>query len=88
MLGALEMDVDTCIEKYLALAPEIFPEEGFVSGSTLGKLFKGARGTARFDGDKLEGFVKNLVSEKFQDSGPDTPFDSVQANARTSSCRV
>ncbi len=88
MLGTLELDVDTCIEQYLSLAPEIFPEEGFVSGSTLGKLFKGARGTARFDGDRLESFVKDLVSEKFKDTGPDTLFDSVQTNAQSSSCRA
>ena len=73
MLGTLGMDVDTCINHYLAIAPGIFPEEGFVSGSTIWKLFKGARGTACFDAESLEGFVKDLVAEQLTVSRPDTP---------------
>ena len=38
MLGTLRMDIDTCINEYIDMAPEIFPVENIVSGSTLGKL--------------------------------------------------
>ena len=31
MLGKLRMDVDTCIEEYVAMAPQIFPVEGFIA---------------------------------------------------------
>lgn len=64
MLGKLKMDVDTCITKYLELAPQIFPARGFISGSKVGKLFKGIQGTPKFDATALERFVKALVVEK------------------------
>ena len=44
MLGTLRMDIDTCINEYIDMAPEIFPVENIVSGSTLGKLVKVAKG--------------------------------------------
>ena len=76
MLGVLRMDVDECINKYLEMAPKIFPTEGFLSGSSLGKFFHGVRGVARFDAQNLEFVVKKMVSEKFK-SGQDTLLDSV-----------
>jgi hypothetical protein len=30
MLGTFRMDIDTCIETYLEMAPKIFPKEGFL----------------------------------------------------------
>ena len=87
MLGVLKMDVDTCIEKYLKMAPIIFPKEGFVSGSTFGKFFKGARGAARFDSAPLESVIKQLVTETL-DSGPDTLFESTERAQATASCRT
>ena len=69
MLGVLRMDIDTCISKYLSMAPKIFPEEGFISRSKVGKFFKGVRGEARFDATNLEKVIKEMVSETFGDKG-------------------
>lgn len=38
MLGVLKMDINQCIDAYLEMAPKIFPVEGMVSGSKLGRL--------------------------------------------------
>jgi hypothetical protein len=78
MLGVLKMDVDTCIQTYLEMAPKIFPSQGFVSGSTLAKLLKGVRGIARFDGSELEKFVKALVVDRLG-RGEDVLLDSDEA---------
>ena len=48
------MDINTCISKYLDMAPRIFPEEGFIAGSKVCKIFKGIKGFARFDAASLE----------------------------------
>jgi hypothetical protein len=61
MLGTLRMDIETCINEYINMAPEIFPVENIVSGSTLGKLMKVAQGKHRFDPTPLEMRVKRLV---------------------------
>jgi hypothetical protein len=63
MLGTLRMDIDTCINEYIDMAPEIFPVENIVSGSTLGKLVKVAKGKHRFDPTPLEMAVKRLVQK-------------------------
>lgn len=63
MLGVLGMDVDTCINKYLEMAPIIFPKERFLSGSTVGKVFLGVRGAARVEGALLESVVKSMVNK-------------------------
>lgn len=57
------MDIDTCIEEYLKMAPYIFPIENLISGSKFGKLFTVARGQQRFDPKPLEDAVKGLVVE-------------------------
>ena len=87
MLGVLKMDVDTCIDNYLEMAPIIFPKEGFVSGSVLGKVFHGVRGAARFDSAPLESVIKQLVTETLE-SGPDTLFESTERAQGTASCRT
>ena len=61
MLGTLRMDIDACINEYIDMAPEIFPVENFISGSTFGKLVKVARGKQRFDPTPLEIAVKRLI---------------------------
>jgi hypothetical protein len=38
MLGTLRMDVDTCINGYLDMAPDICPVKGVISGSKFGRL--------------------------------------------------
>ncbi|KAL9137486.1 MAG: hypothetical protein Q9175_001311 [Cornicularia normoerica] len=88
MLGVLRMDIDTCISKYLDMAPKVFPEEGFVSGSRLGKLFKGVRGEARFDANDLEKVVKEMVSGTFLDQGEDTLLQTEQIEQDQSQCRT
>ena len=49
MLGVLKMDINTCISKYLDMMPRIFPEEGFIAGSKIRKIFKGIKGFERID---------------------------------------
>jgi hypothetical protein len=86
MLGVLKMDVDTCIKIYLEMAPKVFPSEGLVSRSKLGKFLKGARGTARFDSGELEKFFKALVVEKF--GVEDVVLDAAEVRAAESSSRM
>ena len=63
MLGLLRMDVDTCIETYSSLAKDIFPLEGWLSGSKLGRLKKAATGKQRFRPAPFEAAIKRLVAE-------------------------
>ena len=85
MLGVLSMDVDECINKYLEMAPKIFPTEGFLSGSSLGRLIHGIKGAARFDAQNLEAIVKEMVNEKIK-SGQDTPLDSIERPEDAGDC--
>ena len=88
MLGTFQMDVDTCIQKYLVMAPEIFPEEGLVSKSKPSLLFKGATGMARFDPKPLERNVKDLTSAKFKEAGSQAVFDVAKSSVDQRSCKV
>lgn len=81
------MDVDTCINKYLEMAPIIFPKERFLSGSTVGKIFLGVRGAARFEGAPLESVVKAMVKERLQ-TEPDAPLESKERAEETAGCRT
>ncbi|MCJ1247305.1 hypothetical protein MMC30_004519 [Trapelia coarctata] len=88
MLGVLRMDVDTCISKYLEMAPQIFPTEGFVSGSKMGKLWKGIKGEARFDAGKLESYVKNLVKDHLKLVNQDVLLDFDRNAGSPASCKT
>lgn len=61
MLGRLGMDIEQCIKTYLDLSPKIFPTESLFGGSKLGKLFKGAKGTARFPSASFESELQDLM---------------------------
>jgi hypothetical protein len=77
MLGTLRMDIDTCINEYIDMAPKIFPVENIVSGSTVGRLVKVAKGKHRFDPVPLEMAVKRLVRKHLgvrASRGEDTVF--------------
>ena len=87
MLGKLKMDVDTCITKYLELAPQIFPTQGFISGSKVGKLFKGIKGTPKFDAIALETFVKSLVVEKLG-SGENALLEAADEDEPATGCKT
>lgn len=87
MLGKLRMDIDACITTYLELTPQIFPAQGFISGSKLGKLFKGVRGTPKFDAIALEAFVKALVVEKLG-PGEDALLEAADEDQLLRGCRT
>lgn len=70
------MDIDTCISKYLSMAPTVFPEEGFISGSKVGRIFKGVRGKARLDAKSFENVVKEMVSGVSEGLGEDALLQS------------
>jgi hypothetical protein len=77
MLGVLQMDLDTCIKEYLAMAPKIFPVEGIFSGSKLGKFLKIAKGEQRFDPTAFEKIIKKLIAEQLKtrsSDGENTPL--------------
>lgn len=57
------MDIDTCIDEYLKMAPAIFPIKNLISGSKFGKFFTIARGQQLFDPNPLEDAVKELVAK-------------------------
>lgn len=82
------MDIDTCISKYLSMAPKIFPKEGFVSGSKVGKLSKGVRGKARFDAMNLENMIREMVTETFGGLGETTLLQSERSEESLSQCRT
>lgn len=63
MLGRLGMDIEQCIQTYLDLSPIIFPTESLLGGSKLGKLFKGAKGTARFPSTPFEAELRKLMTK-------------------------
>ena len=57
------MDVDTCINEYLNMAPEIFTVENIMSRSMFGSVASAMTGTSRFDPNPFENAVKKLVRE-------------------------
>ncbi len=63
MLGTLRMDIQTCINEYLKLAPEIFPVEGLVQRNKTVQLVKGILGKERFNPKPLELAIKGLVKK-------------------------
>ena len=76
MLGTLQMDIQTCIDEYLKMAPDIFPVEG-LRGGKIGKLLTVARGRQRFEAKPLELAIKRLVKERLGGrctQGEETPF--------------
>jgi hypothetical protein len=92
MLGTLRMDVDTCINEYLDMAPAVFPVEGVISGSNLSKFVKAVRGKQRFDPAPLEEAVKRLVEKHVTDratKGKDTSlrFEASRGN-KSPRCKV
>lgn len=88
MLGTLRMDIDTCIAKYLSIAPKIFHEEGFISGSRVGKLLKRVKGEARFDAKALEKVLKEMVSETFGAHGEDNLLQIEPSETHQPQCRT
>lgn len=64
MLGPLRMDLQTCINTYLKMAPEIFPIEGLMSGSKLSRIMCMLRGKNRFDPGPLESFLRRIISNQ------------------------
>src|SRR6266480_5685903 len=92
MLGTLRMDIDTCINEYLDMAPDIFPVEGVISRSKFSKLVNAVRGKQRFDPTPLEEAVKRLVKRHLADRatrGEDTPlrFEASRDN-KSPQCKV
>ena len=82
------MDIDTCISKYLSIAPKIFPEESFFSSSKMGKLFKGIRGKARFDAERFESTVKEMLSGILGSQGEYALLQSEQSDQEPPRCRT
>jgi hypothetical protein len=77
MLGPLRMDIQTCIDTYLEMAPTIFPIEGAISHSTLSRGLKMILGKERFDPKPLENFLQSTVTKYVgdrSDKGKDTPL--------------
>lgn len=61
------MDIQTCIDAYLRLAPEIFPSQGLISETKFGKIKKAALGNYRFQAAPLEAAIKRLVKDHLGD---------------------
>lgn len=85
MLGVLHMDIDSCINAYIDLAPVIFPVEGMISGSGVGKLWSAARGKRRFNPSPFEEAVKKLIADHLRTrstTGQNTPLRFEAAEPR------
>lgn len=67
MLGILRMDIDTCINTYLDMAPDIFPVESTLSGSTLGRFAKIIAKHQRFNPIPLENAIKKIVVDQLKE---------------------
>ncbi|KAL9100922.1 MAG: hypothetical protein Q9163_003758 [Psora crenata] len=92
MLGTLRMDIETCIDEYLKLAPEIFPLEGLIQQSIAGKLFKTVFGRERFEAKPIELAIKGLLKKYLGErstEGEETlfGFESSKLNEEQS-CKV
>ena len=71
------MDIQTCIDEYLELAPKIFPVEGLIPGSKVAKFVKVMRGRQRFKAKSLELAIKRLVKKHLRErsaEGEETGF--------------
>ena len=70
------MDIQTCIDEYLKMAPDIFSVQG-LQGSKIGQVLTIARGRQRFKAEPLELTIKRLVKKQLGDrctQGEETPF--------------
>lgn len=77
MLGTLRIDIQIYINKYLKIAPIIFPIAGLISGSKIGQLFIIARSRQRFKAELLELAIKRLVEKHLEQrstNGKETLF--------------
>ena len=88
MIGVLQLDIDTCISQYLAMAPQIFPKEGFIPGSKIGKILKGVGGKARFDAGKLEKIIKELVTSTLKTLDEDAVLEKMSNVEGDTCCRT
>ncbi len=85
------MDIDTCIDEYLKMAPGIFLIETLISGSKIGKLFIIVRGQQRFDSKPLEDAIKGLVVKHLGERATaesDTSLWFEVSQDQSSNCKV
>ena len=71
------MNIQTCIDEYLKMAPDIFLVKGLFQGSKIRQFFTIARGRQRFKAKPLELIIKRLVKKHLGDrciKGEETPF--------------
>lgn len=92
MLGVLRMDIDSCIQAYLNMAPDIFPVEGILAGSKLGRFAKILAKDQRFSPIPLEKAIKKLVVDQLKErttEGENTPMRFAVAQPSSyQSCKV
>lgn len=89
MLGVLQMDIDSCIKEYINMAPKIFPLEGIISGSKLGRLVKVAKGEQRFKPTPFETVIKELIRDRLQTRPSDGENTMLRFEAfSTQQCKV
>lgn len=67
MLGRLQMTIDECLLEYERTGEAVFGKS--ISSSKLGKLFKGASGSAFYDIKKLQEQIRNVVLSRGLDVG-------------------
>lgn len=91
MLGILHMDIDSCIKVYRDIAPDIFPVEGLLSGSRLGRLAKIITKDQRFSPIPFEKAIKSLVVDQLKEratAGEDTPMRFEVDQPGSDRCKV
>lgn len=77
MLGVLCMDIDSCINAYRDMAPDIFPVQSMLAGSKLGRFAKIIAKDQRFSPIPLENAIKSLVVDQLKEravGGENTPM--------------
>lgn len=85
MLGVLRMDIDTCINSYLDMAPDIFPEESRLSKTTLWQTKKAIASQNRFQAAPFETAIKRLVRDQLGDRASG---DEMMRSQSSSGCKV
>ena len=71
MLGPLQMNITECIDKYLEMAPKVFPVEHRITRTKPAILCGLCRGKERFDAKPLEKFIQEMIGNHVEGRSED-----------------
>ncbi|MCJ1434912.1 hypothetical protein MMC27_004282 [Xylographa pallens] len=86
MLGRLELDIDTCIERYIRLSRRIFPKKSSSWLNTTVKWVAAYQGKEWFDSTEYENCVKEVVEEALGKSRIGEAFETADCRCKVAVC--